>query len=163
MFSAASSQFVRAGTYFITVRLQDPQSDLLVANIDLLRQSIRVCRQQMPFELGSAVILPNRMHMIWTLPPGDGDYGKRLRMIKSTFARHIPSRRYRSRAAIEAKGKGIWQRRYWEVPINTADDLALYERLIRDAPVDEGLVKRPKDWRYSSYSRRAVDGFLYGT
>lgn len=149
-----SSTFIlRPGTYFFTVRLRDPKSDLLVAHIDLLRQSFRSCRQQWPFEMGDSVILPNRMHMIWTLPAQDPDYGKRWKAIKTTFARHIPSPRHRSRESIEGRKQGIWQRRFWENPIRDVSDLRMYQQAIRNAPVEDGLVKQPEAWPYASYSK----------
>lgn len=129
--------------YFFTVRLSDPTSDLLVRKMDLLRDTVRLTRQCHPFVIEAAVILPNRMHMIWAMPPGDDDYGLRWQMIKTTFARH----------AVDKKGSttpGIWQRRYWEHPIRDADDLAEYITAIQQAPVEDGLVKDCQHWPYSS-------------
>ncbi|MEY1554281.1 transposase [Yoonia sp. R2331] len=137
---------VPGATYFFTVRLKDPTSKLLISQVDLLRQAVRACRQQMPFHIGSSVVLPNRMHTIWTLPPGDDDYGKRWKMIKTTFARHaqVPRR---------AVTNGLWQRRYWEVPVLAQGELDEYEAMIWHAAVSEGLVKRPEDWPYCTISR----------
>ena len=144
-------------TYFFTVRLQDSRSDLLVSHINLLRHAFLVARQKHPFEIGPCVILPNRMHLIWTLPPGDRDYSRRWRLIKSTFARHLPNVRHRSREAIARRKNGVWQRRFWEHAISNSDEYEMYERLIRDAPVDEGLVKRAEDWQHSSFARKSQE------
>lgn len=136
-------------TYFFTVRLHNPRADYLTEHIDVFRHAVRACRQVRPFTIRSSVILPNRVHMIWTLPPADDDYGARWKMIKTTFARHIPQPRRRGRLT------GIWQRRYWETLIRGADDFEMYQRLIRDAPVDEGLAKRAEDWPFSSFAAAA--------
>ncbi len=133
--------FVPGATYFFTVRLKDPQSKLLIAQVDLLRQAVKSCRQRAPFRIGSSVVLPNRIHTIWTLPPGDHDYGRRWKNIKATFARHAQLPR-------GATAAGLWQRRYWECPIKTPQDLALYEGMIRTAAIDDGLVKPGEDWPY---------------
>jgi len=129
--------------YFFTVRLADASSDLLVHEIDLLRDTIRLTRQCHPFVIEAAAILPNRIHMIWTMPPGDDDYGLRWQMIKTTFARHAIDRYGR-------KMSGIWQRRYWEQPVRTVDEMQAYTDAVGDAAVEDGLVRDPRHWPYSS-------------
>lgn len=148
---------VPAGTCFFTLRLQDQRSDLLVTHIGILRDATRLCMQQWPFRIDAAVILPNMLHMIWTLPEGDVDFSKRWRMIKSTFARHAPAPDYLPTGRLRRGDKGIWQRRFWEHVIRDADDYALHMHLIRSAPIHAGLVRKAGDWPYSSlhHARRA--------
>ena len=135
---------------FFTVRLENRSSDLLVKHVDLLRDAVTLTRHKWPVAIESAVILPNRLHMIWTLPNHDADYGKRWKMIKTTFNRHLP-KRVSDRA--RQNGKWIWQRRYWEQHIETPEDMATYLDVIAQAPVREGLVKRPQDWRHSTFGQ----------
>ena len=143
-------QFGPGGTYFFTVRLQNPRDDLLARHIDLLRLSFRACRQRLPFTFGPSVVLPNRMHMIWTLPPGDEAFGRRWSLIKRTFASHVPGR----------AGDAIWQRRFWEQRIDTPAAFEMYANLIARAPVDEGLVKRPERWPYGSFGQTSQRGVV---
>ncbi|WP_342068672.1 REP-associated tyrosine transposase [Yoonia algicola] len=145
---------VPGGTYFFTVRLQDQRADLLVSQIDLLRDAVRLCRKRWPFEIDAAVVLPNKLHMIWTLPDGDADFSKRWRLIKSSFSRHAPAPTYIPDSHRKRGEKGIWQRRFWEHLIRDEDDMALHLHLIRSAPIHAGLVKRPSDWPYSSLHSR---------
>lgn len=49
---------VPGGTYFFTVRLQDPRSDLLVRRVDLLRACFAATKLRKPFQIDAAVILP---------------------------------------------------------------------------------------------------------
>ena len=147
---------VPGGTYFFTVRLQDQRADLLVAHIDVLRQATALCRKRWPFDIDAAVVLPNKLHMIWTLPDGDSDYSKRWRHIKTGFSRHVPAPDYVPPSHARRGEKGIWQRRFWEHWIRDADDLALHLHLIRSAPIHAGLAKGPGDWPYSSYARTRV-------
>lgn len=56
---------------FFTVNLADRRSDLLVREIETLRMAVRKTRQDHPFQIDAWVVLPNHMHCIWTLPPGD--------------------------------------------------------------------------------------------
>lgn len=145
---------VPGGTYFFTVRLQDQRSDLLVSQIDLLRDATRLCRRRWPFEIEAAVVLPAKLHMIWTLPEGDADFSKRWRLIKSAFSRHAPAPLHIPQNHLKRGEKGIWQRRFWEHLIRDEDDLALHMHLIRSAPVHAGLVRRPSDWPYCSLHQR---------
>ena len=146
-----------SGTYFFTVRLQDQQSDLLVSRIDVLRHATQLCLNRWSFKIDAAVILPNKLHMIWTLPDGDADYSKRWRMIKTTFSRHVPAPDYVPPSHQRRGEKGIWQRRFWEHLIRDDEDLALHMHLIRAAPIHAGLAKGPNTWPHSSfYKRHAV-------
>jgi len=81
--------FIPGGTYFFTVTLADRRSDWLVRNVNLLRQSFRLARRKLPFEIDAIVVLPDHIHCIWTLPPGDADYSHRWRLIKGSFSRAL--------------------------------------------------------------------------
>ncbi len=142
---------VPGGTYFFTVHLQDQNSDLLVSHIDLLRHATRLCVNRWPVAIDAAVVLPSKLHMIWTLPEGDTDFSKRWRMIKSTFSRHAPAPAYVPPSQQRRGGKGIWQRGFWEHSIRDEQDLALHMHLIRSAPIHAGLAKGPSAWPYSSF------------
>jgi putative transposase len=141
---------VPGGTYFFTVRLQDQTSDVLISHIDLLRDATRLCRSRWPFAIDAAVILPNKLHMIWTLPEGDADFSKRWRMIKTGFSRHAPVPAHVPPSHARRGEKGIWQRRFWEHLIRDNEDLALHMHLIRSAPIHAGLARKPSDWPYCS-------------
>ncbi len=66
------------------------------------------------FHIDAMVILPDRLHRVWTLPEGDADYPTRLALIKSGFSRVKPKEERRSASRITKGERGIWQRRYWE-------------------------------------------------
>ncbi len=149
-------RYVPGGTYFFTVRLQDQNSDLLTARIDLLRNATRLCMKRWPFEIVGAVILPSKLHMIWTLPPDDAAFSKRWRLIKSTFSRHVPAPDHVAPSQSKRGEKGIWQRRFWEHVIRDEQDFDLHMHVIASAPVHAGLVKRPGEWPYSSLQHRKM-------
>lgn len=77
--------YVEGGSYFFTVNLQDKKSQLLVEQVDLLRDAVRRVKQQRPFTIDAWVVLPNHLHAVWTLPEGDCDYSGRWREIKNAF------------------------------------------------------------------------------
>ena len=144
------------GTYFFTVRLQDQSSNLLTAQIGLLRDAVRLCRKRLPFEIDSAVILPAQMHMIWVLPAGDAGLSARWRMIKATFMRHVPVTDDLSALRRRHGDTGIWQRRLRPHVIRDGADLALHRHLIVTAPVRAGLVRRSADWPYGAWQPRGA-------
>ncbi len=82
--------FVPGGSYFFTVNLADRRLRLLTEHIDLLRAAFRYAQTRHSFEIAAAVILPDHLHAIWTLPEGDADYALRWRLIKSAFSRGLP-------------------------------------------------------------------------
>jgi len=105
---------VPGGTYFFTVNLLDRGSGLLVQKIDLLREVVRKVRHDRPFHIDAWVVLPDHLHCVWTLPPGDADYVSRWQNIKKMFSRQIPATETLSETKARLNERGIWQRRYWE-------------------------------------------------
>ncbi|WP_368186622.1 transposase [Aestuariibius sp. HNIBRBA575] len=142
---------VPGGTYFFTLRLRDPHATLLVDHVDILRSAVSLARKRWAFEIDTAMILPNRMHMIWHLPDQDADYAKRWRLIKSAFSRNLPDS---VTPQSEGRANAIWQRRFWEHLIQDEGDLALHRHLAITAPISAGLAKRAGDWPFSSLYRR---------
>lgn len=135
---------------FFTVTLADRNSDLLIREIDLLRQAVRVTRAERPFEIDAWVVLPDHMHCIWRLPGDDTDYPTRWRLIKSRFSRGVPTGALRT-SHVKRQERGVWQRRYWEHHICDEADFAAHVRYCWLNPVKHGLVDRPEDWAFSSF------------
>jgi putative transposase len=73
---------VPGGTFFFTVNLLDRPSDLLAAQIDILRDAVRRVRARAPFHIDAWVVLTDHLHCLWTLPQGDADVPGRWRAIK---------------------------------------------------------------------------------
>jgi len=138
------------GTYFFTVNLAERRSDVLVRHVDGLRTVLKRVKERHPFSLLAMVILPEHLHAIWRLPPGDADYPLRWSLIKAGFSRLL-EKGERVRASRMAKReRGIWQRRYWEHQIRDEDDLARHVDYIHYNPVKHGWVSRPVDWLHST-------------
>jgi putative transposase len=86
---------------------------LLVDHIATLREAVATTRQNHPFTIDAFVVLPDHLHAVWTLPPGDGDFSTRWRLVKSRFARSLPRlerlsavREARANAASGSAGSG---------------------------------------------------------
>jgi len=52
------------------VNLVDGRSDLLVRQIDILRDAVRRVRARAPIRIDASVALPDHMHCLWTLACG---------------------------------------------------------------------------------------------
>ncbi len=151
--------FVPGGTWFFTVNLlQRRGNDLLVREIEVLREAVRHFRQRRPFRIDAWVVLPDHLHCIWTLPPGDSDFSTRWRLLKSEFSRSLPRTEHRSEVRRNAGERGIWQRRYWEHLIRDDADLERHVNYVHVNPLKHGWVERVSDWPYSTFDRYVVRG-----
>lgn len=142
------------GTYFFTLTLADRKSGLLTTHIEKLRQSWKQVETRYPFETIAAVILPDHLHTLWALPPGDHDYVRRISMLKAGFTRALPN-------ALKSTGRkgerGIWQSRYWEHLIRDETDFDNHVGYIHGNPVKHGNVAHPDDWPYSTWHRHKAE------
>jgi len=80
---------IPGGSYFFTVTLRNRNLSLLVDWIDELRESVRETRRERPFHIDAWVVLPEHLHAVWTLPPGDADYSDRWKRIKTSFTHRL--------------------------------------------------------------------------
>ncbi|MFN0316941.1 MAG: REP-associated tyrosine transposase [Burkholderiales bacterium] len=138
------------GTYFFTVNLADRRSDALVRHINELRAVMAHVRDAHPFSVVAMVALPEHLHAILRLPPGDADYSLRWSLIKAGFSRRLKKVEAISASREAKRERGIWQRRYWEHQIRDETDMARHVDYIHYNPVKHGWVKRPIDWRHST-------------
>jgi putative transposase len=67
-----------------------------------------------PLTIEAAVILPDHLHAIWTLPEQNADFALRWRLIKSAFSHGLMRGERISTGRVSKGERGIWQRRYWE-------------------------------------------------
>ncbi len=153
------AQRLAGGTFFSTLTLADRTSDLLVQEIDRLRDAYARAQHHQSFQTLAICILPDHLHAIWSLPRGDSDFARRWALIKSGFSRGLPTAS-RSPSKAHKREKGIWQRRYWEHVIRDDFDLALHVDYIHFNPVKHGLVTCVCDWPYSSFHRYVKRGDL---
>jgi len=70
-------------TYFFTVVTYRRQPILCDTPFrSALRRAIAEVRTRRPFVVEAWVLLPDHLHCIWTLPPGDADFATRWALIK---------------------------------------------------------------------------------
>ena len=132
---------VPGGCYFFTVNLLERRGNtLLTDRIDLLRKAVRRVRRSRPFSIDAWVVLPDHLHTLLTLPPGDDDFSIRWRLIKSFFVRELPKTERLSRVRRDDGERGIWQRRFWEHAIGDDVDYGTHMDYVHFNPV------KPLDW-----------------
>jgi putative transposase len=150
-------------TYFFTVALQDRSARWLVDQVDVLRECVAATKAQHPFRIDAMVVLPEHLHALWTLPPGDANFPLRWMLIKRRFTRQLLSCRVLDGAASTRRGdaeRSLWQRRYWEHQVRDEDDFERHVDYIHFNPVKHGWAARAADWPHSSFHRFVREGRL---
>ena len=157
---AHETKFKPGQTWFFTLNLADEASSVLTRHAQLLGESARDVEGLYPFETVATVILPNHIHMIWTLPEDDLDFALRISYLQSGFTRRVV-------ASLDDPGKAgtpaLWHRRYWDYKIRDLVDLERHIGYMHGNPVKHGLVSHPDKWRYSTWHKFRDDGFLLWT
>ncbi len=144
---------IPGATYFFTVNLARRGDDLLVTHIDDLRRAYAATHCEQPFQTDAIVILPDHLHAVWTLPPGDADFSSRWRKIKARFSRSVGKRRLRGWSKVRKREAGIWPRRFWEHAMRDEADFRAHMAYCWGNPVKHGHVARAVEWPHSSIHR----------
>jgi putative transposase len=156
--------YVPGGQFFFTIVtarrrpiLANPQAQAA------LRQAIETCRESKPFQIPALVLLPDHLHMIWTMPPYDHNFSTRIGRIKADFSRlwlasggHETSVREYDR---KNGRRGVWQRRFWEHLIRDPTDFENHYHYIHFNPVKHGYVQCVRDWPWSSFHQAVAKGY----
>ncbi len=130
-----------------------------IDHVALLRSAFRKAQSERPFVTDAIVILPDHLHAILTLPPGDADFSDRWRRIKGGFTRSVTA----TGAPISRDHRGeysLWQKRFWEHTIRDERDFERCTDYVHFNPVKHRLVTSPSDWPFSSLHRYVRAGVL---
>ena len=154
---------VPGGSYFFTVVTAGRQPVLCDARVrSALRAAIIEVRRRWPFVIDAWVLMPDHLHCIWTLPPGDSNYPRRWSVIKRLTSRRCDAGHRCPRAPASSRNRrregGLWQRRFWEHCIRDSQDLARCRDYLHWNPVRHGHVSRVADWPYSTFHRWVAAG-----
>ncbi|MEQ1636413.1 MAG: transposase [Methylococcales bacterium] len=131
---------------------------LLVEHIDLLRTAFRYVKERKPYRIDAIVIMPDHLHTIWTLPPGDADFSIRWNLLKGYFSRRIPQNERISSSRTKRRERGLWQRRFWAHLLLDQTDFNNHLDYIHWNPVKHGWVKQVAEWPHSSFHRYVEQG-----
>jgi putative transposase len=160
-------RYVRGGTYFFTAVTDGRQPILTIdASRTFLHEAIRQTRDRWPFEIDAWVLLPDHLHTMWTLPPGDADYSRRWAFLKKVFTKAYlaagGAEATRTIGRVRDGRWGVWQPKFWEHTIRDDEDYARHFHYLHYNPVKHGLTARVVDYPHSTFHRH-VRGGTYPT
>ena len=121
--------------------------------VQRLRTGFREVARRRPWVWDGAVILPDAVHGLWSLPADDPEPRSRWQAVKAHCTRHLRN------------WPGLPQGKLWAKGVEWREVAAPEWRYYLDElhwePVRRGLAARPECWRYSSFRRCRAAG-LYG-
>ena len=125
----------------------------LASRRDLFLEVLEHVRRRYHFVVVGYVVMPEHVHLLLS-EPGRGNPSTVMQAVKQGFARRILGR-LRSRLAAERCHEcdcedHIWQRRFYDFVLWTAQKRQEKLHYIHQNPVACGLVEAPEQWRWSS-------------
>jgi len=154
--------FVPGGTFFTTVVTYRRQPWLVDADARAaLHDAIERCRAARPFVMDAWVLMPDHLHAVWTLPPGDTDFSTRWSHIKRTVSVLLADRKrddWINDSKRSHRESTLWQRRFYEHAVRDDADFARSVDYVHSNPVKHGLVTRVADWPWSTFYRDVKRG-----
>lgn len=152
--------YIKGGCYFFTVVTEKRRKIFADDdNVKLLRAAFKSVMQKRPFTIDAAVVLPDHLHFIWTLPENDSDYSTRWRLIKTAFTKQCVDKFSVQNANRKNKNQQeIWQHRSWEHCLRDELDFERHFDYIHYNPIKHGLVQNLSDYPYSSFHRSVRQG-----
>ncbi|ABI57872.1 REP-associated tyrosine transposase [Alkalilimnicola ehrlichii MLHE-1] len=125
------------GTFFFTLATGRRQPHFRnPLQVQYLRTALRQVMRDHPFHIVGAVVMPDHLHTVWTLP--DEDHAGRWKRVKLRVSR-------------AAGLRGYWDPAVRSLPLESPAALReTLDRLHAD-PVRHGLADAPADWPQSSF------------
>jgi putative transposase len=111
---------------------------------ELLLSVMREVKSSSGFAMNAYVILDEHFH--WIITPGKQNFSTIMQSIKLRFVH-----RYK-KAIKQKKNATLWQRRFWDHIIRSAEDLHRHKDYIHYNPVKHGYVLKPLDYKWSSFN-----------
>jgi len=137
--------------HFITFSCYDSQALLATAQRrDLFLEVLERVRRRYSWVVLAYVVMPEHVHLMVSEPTGR-PLSIAMQALKLGFARRVLGERRRSAERIECGPQRIWQARYYDFNVCTAEKRVEKLRYIHRNPVRRGLVEAPEQWRWSSF------------
>ena len=136
-------------TYHITTRTLDGEF-FLASSVEKQRilTTLAHYRGQGRYRLFGFVVMSNHVHFV-IQPATDESFSDIVRDIKTWTS---------TRNMAKPPGCPLWERRYDDNRIKSADELRSVLTYIHNNPVRAGIVAQPKDYRWSSFHNYAGSG-----
>jgi putative transposase len=111
--------------------------------LDCLREAKRKCRAR----LYAYVLMTNHVHLL--VEPGqEGDLGRFMQSVGRRYVRYMNDTHDRTGT--------LWEGRFKSAVVSRDEYLIMCSRYIELNPVRAGMARHPRDYRWSSYHRRAL-------
>ena len=134
--------------FFVSVNLRRQVAPFEASEYPLMVEVLEGARRRLGFLLDGYVLMPDHGHaLIWP------DYPLTLSRVVQDIKWASASALNRSRHTAGT----VWQRQFWDRFVRHAREFHQRLDYRHGNPVRKGLVKRPEDWRWSSYNNFAVD------
>jgi putative transposase len=117
------------------------------ARCDLFVEKLEQTRQRFSLRIYGFVVMPEHVHLLLSEPDRD-HLADALHSLKLAVAKSV--------AAVERKPGRLWQARYYDRNVRDYEEFVEKLRYIHRNPVKRGLVKRPEDWKWSSFRHYAT-------
>ena len=155
--------YVPGGTFFLTLVTYNRKPLFADShNVVRLRNALSTVRHEHSFEIAAAVVLPDHVHFLWTLLPGEPNFSKRIGRLKVLFTQSLQGRLMTahdvSQSRLSHRERDVWQRRFWEHTIRDEKDFQQHVDYIHYNPVKHELTTCPHRWAYSSFARWVRQG-----
>ena len=118
--------------------------------MDCLREAKRTGHAR----LYAYVLMTNHVHLLLE-PEHEGDLGRFMQSVGRRYVRYMNDTHERTGT--------LWEGRFKSAVVSRDEYVIMWSRYIELNPVRAGMVRHPRDYRWSSYHRRAwgrPDGLL---
>ena len=132
--------------FFLTVKLLPKRRPLDESQFALLARCLSVVRLRRQFQLTAWVLLPDHWHVILS-PHHPLTISAAMKSIKLSSTNSLGSHR--------GEAGELWQGRFFDRVLRTVKEYAETVKYIHLNPVRRGLVRHPKQWKWSSYHEYA--------
>ncbi len=115
----------------------------------LFLEVLECVRRRYHFVVVGYVVMPEHVHLLVS-ESERGDLSTVMQAIKQGYTRRVLAHLGRSHADVSANDHHIWQRRFYDFAVWTAEKRQEKLHYIHQNPVKRGLVSKPEEWRWSS-------------
>ena len=134
--------------FFVSVNVRRVHRDFCDCEYPLILKVVEESRERHGFLLCGYVLMPDHWHaLIWPRPPEP--IWRSMHDIKKVSAQRLHRERH-------SHGP-FWQHQFWDRFVRNAKEYRERLDYMHLNPVRRGLVKRPEDWRWSSYNNFSLD------
>jgi REP element-mobilizing transposase RayT len=134
--------------FFVNVNLRPGIKTFRVDEFPLVIAAIKDASLRLEFLLCGYVLMPNHWHALFW-PPYPLPISQVLHDVKRISTLRLHAERH-------THGP-FWQHQFWDRFVRHAQEFRERLDYMHQNPVKAGLVKRPEDWRWSSYNNFALD------